>query len=150
MLYEQAQRAIKVLSMAQRSGVLPGAGAGLHYCIPALEQALQGSRQTGELSGDVAAGVQVLMRALSAPLRQIVTNAGVNAPNVVLHQLSERGAPYTYDVAKHEVSDAYACGVFDVLEITSGVLQTAVSGALMALTTDAIVYHKKPKDSLEP
>ena len=49
-----------------------------------------------------------------------------------------------------EVVDAYESGVLDVTEVLKTVLQTAASGALMALTTDTIVYHKNPEQAVTP
>ncbi len=46
--------------------------------------------------------------------------------------------------------DAHAAGVVDAADVLVTVLQSATSGAIMALSTDAIVYHKKPQQSLEP
>lgn len=141
-LEEYSSRALKVLSSAQKGGVIAGAGAGLVHCAPALA-ALQAE-------GDVAVGVNLLRTILSAPLTQILKNYGVSSEALYLQKIADAGVPYTFDAQSGKIVNAFADGVFDVTDVTTDVLQTAISGALMALTTDAIVYHKKPQESMEP
>lgn len=137
-----AERALKVLSAAQYGGVVPGAGAALVHAIPALDQI--------SLSGDAAVGLEVLRRTLSAPLYQILQNAGVDAPAIYVERVREGGPTTTYDALTGQVVDAVAGGVLDVANVVCGILEIAVSGATMALSTDTIVYHKKPEQSMQP
>ena len=60
------------------------------------------------------------------------------------------GPGATYDVVQGSMVDAHEAGVLDVAEVVKTVLQTAASGALMALTTDTIVYHKNPEQATKP
>jgi len=62
----------------------------------------------------------------------------------------EMGAPATYDVASATIVDAQRSGLLDATDVVAAVLQAAVSGAIMALSTDAIVYHRKPQQSFTP
>lgn len=142
MLYSKAERALHVLSAAQRGGVVAGAGAALVHAIPAVRSVAA--------EGDEAMGIELLARALSAPLRQIVSNSHTISPAVVVQAVAEAGAPATFDVYSGQVGDAASSGVLDVADVLTAVVQTAASGALMALTTDAIVYHRKPVQSIEP
>ena len=139
---QNAERALKVLSAAQRSGVVPGAGAALFHAIPALDGL--------ETTGDATFGVEIVRRALAAPSRQIFDNAHVPSSSVILEKIREAGPAATYDVFSATVVDAYEAGVVDVAEVLKTVLQTAASGAVMALTTDTIVYHKKPEQAISP
>ncbi|HXF62727.1 MAG TPA: TCP-1/cpn60 chaperonin family protein [Caldilineaceae bacterium] len=141
---QNAERALKVLSAAQHTGVVPGGGAAYFHCIPALEQL------AAESEGDVAFGVQIVQRSLEAPLRQILDNAHVPASSVIMDRIRRAGPTATYDVVKGEVVDAFEAGVLDVAGVLTTVLQTAASSAMMALTTDTIVYHKKPQQALNP
>lgn len=141
----QAERAWKVLSAVQRGGVVAGGGAALLHCQSAV---LAAAAQ--ETEADCALGMQVLAQALAAPQRQILTNGGVAAPAVYLHQLAELGAPAAYDVTAGAVVDAQQHGLLDATDVLVAVLQAAVSGAAMMLSTDAIVYHRKPQQSLTP
>ncbi len=142
----QAERAFKVLSSAQRDGVVAGGGAALFHCIPALHAAAD---KLGEHE-DVVHGIRLLATALAAPLRQIIVNAGVAAPALVMQQVSDGGPTFTFDALKHHVGDAYTSGVLDVADIVVKVLQIAASGATMALSTDTIVYHRKPQEMMTP
>ena len=60
------------------------------------------------------------------------------------------GPQATYGWEQQKVVDAHAAGVVDAADVLVTVLQSATSGAIMALSTDAVVYHKKPQQSLEP
>lgn len=137
-----AERTLKVLSAAQYGGVVPGGGAALFHCIPALDAV--------DAEDDVALGVELVRRMLAAPLQQILENAHVPSAGVVMDQIRRAGPTTTYEVMGEQVVDAYDAGILDVTDVLATVLQTAASGALMALTTDAIVYHKKPQQAFNP
>lgn len=139
---QNAERTLKVLSAAQHTGTVPGGGAAYFHAISALDEV--------EAEDDVRYGVQIVQKALEAPLRQILDNAHVSSSSVVMDQIRQAGPTATYDVLSAKVVDAYEGGVLDVAGVLTTVLQTAASGALMALTTDTIVYHKKPKESTTP
>ncbi|MCB0064644.1 MAG: hypothetical protein KDE19_21120 [Caldilineaceae bacterium] len=141
----QATRSFKVLSAAQRGGVVPGGGAALYHCVPALLAAADAEPDT-----DVAQGMRILAKAISAPLEQIITNAGESAPQVFMQQIRDAGSHATYDATTGKVVDAFVDGVLDVTDVVAQMLHIAASGAMMALSTDAIVYHRKPKQSLQP
>ncbi len=139
---DNAERSVKVLSAAQKSGVVPGGGAALVHAVQALP--------TFHLNDEEMMGVEVVRRALSAPLRQIAQNGGNDAPSAVVERVRLAGSPMAYDALTNQMVDAYSAGVLDVADVLIAVLETAASGALMALSTDTIVYHRKPKESLEP
>jgi chaperonin GroEL len=139
-LAQNAERAFKVLTSAQLTGVVPGAGAALFHCGPAV-RAL-------EMDGDARFGVEIVARALEAPLRQILDNARVASSSVLMEKIREAGPRATYDVLSDTVGDAYETGVLDVAGVLSTVMQTSFSSAMMALTTDTIIYHKKPEQAL--
>lgn len=137
-----AERALKVLSAAQKSGVVPGSGAALIHALDRLPAA--------NLKEEEMLGVEVARRALQAPLRQIAHNAKSASPAGVVERVRAAGPNAAYDALTDQVVDAHDAGVLDVTDVLIAVLQTAASGALMALSTDTIVYHRKPKESLEP
>jgi chaperonin GroEL len=139
---QNAERALKVASAAQHTGVVPGGGAAYFHCAPALDAI--------EADEEVRFGVQIVQRALEAPLRQILENAHVSSSSVMMDRIRRAGPTFTYDAMSNEVVDAHAAGVLDVAGVLSLVLQTAASAALMALTTDTIVYHKNPQQAMNP
>ena len=85
-----------------------------------------------------------------AAMRQLLHNAGVRPPAAIIERVAEAGPRATYDWESGAVVDAHTAGVVDAAGVVATVLQTAASGALMALSTDAIVYHKNPAQSMEP
>ena len=142
----QAERTFKVLSAVQRSGLVAGAGAAYVHCQAAIKQAAA----ERDLDEDVRLGMRVLADALPAPMRRLLANAGVEPPSVVIQRVVDGGPQATYGWEQQKVVDARAAGVVDAADVLVTVLQSATSGAIMALSTDAVVYHKKPQQSLEP
>ena len=142
----QAERTFKVLSAVQRSGLVAGAGAAYVHCQAAIRKAAA----ERDLDEDARLGMRVLADALSAPMRRLLENAGVEPPSVVIQRVVDGGPQATYGWEQQKVVDAHAAGVVDAADVLVTVLQSATSGAIMALSTDAVVYHKKPQQSLEP
>lgn len=145
-LYQQSLRAFNVLSAAQRGGIVPGAGAGYLFAANVVRQAANANGAAPE----IIIGMNLVADVLASPLRQIVSNAGLDEPPVIIDRVLTAGAPATYDALTGQVGDAYECGVLDVVDVLATALSVGASGAMMALSTDAIVYHKKPEQSLQP
>ena len=92
---------------------------------------------------------RILRRALEEPIRAIASNAGISA-DVVVYQIDNTPAGHGYEVFQQKIVDMEKAGVLDAALVLEKAIQTAVSGAGIALTTDVIVHHKKPKEMLEP
>lgn len=137
-----SERALTAVSQAHRTGVVPGAGAGFVHVRRALDEV--------DVPGEAAVGVKVMQDSLSAPFLQIIKNAGIDYPTALAVRLEEAGPEKTYDVIADEFVNAEEAGLVDVTGVQIAVLEAAVSGALMALGTDTIVYHRDPKQSMEP
>lgn len=137
----QAEDAVSATRLAIESGLLPGGGAALLACIPAVESL--------KLEGDEAMGVEILVRALEAPTRQILQNGGF-APNPLLAELRRHPAGWGFDVIAGEIVDMWAAGIVDPLAVVRTALEMATSTALMALTTEALVRKSEPIQSLNP
>jgi chaperonin GroEL len=127
--------AVAGLWAALRGGVVPGGGAALLNAARRLNQL--------EVSGDEAAGVRIVGRAMAEPLRQIADNAGSQGSMVVAtvgRLQQERDNPSAgYDAVAGDYCDLSERGIMDPAEVVIAALETAVSGAAMALTTEAIV-----------
>jgi chaperonin GroEL len=134
---QQAERAIKALALAQRGGVVAGAGAALAHCAPALA--------TLQLQGDAAMGVQVMARALTVPMQQIMENAGIVSPAILIEDVRAAGAPVTYDALQLCIVDGQRCGLIDPVDVIITAVTKAASMAMMALSTETIVYHRNPQ-----
>lgn len=137
-----SERALTAASQAHKTGVVPGGGAAFVHVRKALDDV--------PTEGEAAVGVKVLRDTLSAPCLQILKNAGIDYPTVIAARLEEAGPSYAYDVLAADLVNAQAAGLVDVTGVQIAVLETAISGALMALSTNTIVYHRDPEQSMEP
>src|SRR5262249_22038003 len=126
---------------AVQDGVVPGGGAALLACIPAI-QAL-------DLAGDEATGARILARALAAPMRTLARNAGRD-PSAIVDGVRQRGRGWTYDVVGGDWADAWKAGILDPLPVVTGALEAAVSAAGAALTSEVLIHHKNPSVSVQP
>ncbi|MBC7224649.1 MAG: hypothetical protein H5T59_10330, partial [Anaerolineae bacterium] len=131
-LRQKAEKAVKTLALAAREGVVPGAVRSV------------------EAEGDAAVGVRILARALEAPFRRIVQNAGLHHPAVVLHEARRQGPEFGYDALRGEVVHMREAGILDAAGVCRRALEIGASAAMMALTIAAIVFHRDPEKSMEP
>jgi chaperonin GroEL len=137
----RAQRMVTSLRLALEGGVVPGGGRAYLLCQLAL--------QNLEISPAEQAGVRALSEALAAPLAAIAHNAGHESTTVVARvQASDAAAGF--DARSGELVDLWAAGILDPARVAETALTTAVSGAIMALTTDVLVHRRNPKAVIEP
>jgi chaperonin GroEL len=131
----QALQTLSVLQQASSGGVVPGGGSAYVMCqraVNAVQNACQHS--------DEAEGVKAVVKALSAPLLQIVQNHGTRHPPVVLEQVQrawDRG--YGFDARTNECGDLRCAGVWDSVAVMLGALDAAASAAIMLLTTETLL-----------
>ncbi len=126
---DDAQRAT---AAAVEEGILPGGGTALVRCIPAI------SKLAESCEGDEKTGVKILVRALSAPLRQIVENAGQEGA-IILQQVEKLSATEGYNALTGTYVDMIKEGILDPTKVVRCALEYAVSVASMLLTTEALV-----------
>jgi chaperonin GroEL len=138
----RVEAAVTAGQTALREGVVPGGGAAYVACRSALE-CLDASTE------DERMGIKVLSAALTEPMRAIAENAGLE-PNVILHTAAERGSDWTFDVVRQQWVDVWETGLVDPLPVALTALETSVSAATMALTTDVLIRHKKPSMATNP
>lgn len=141
-IHQQAEKAIRALPLALREGVVPGGGVAFLNCIPAVRAV--------DARDDEAFGVQVIARALEEPFRRIAQNAGLDAPALLIADAQQRGAQFGCDAFTGQIVAMDDAGILDSVGVVREALQTAISGAVMALTTETIVLHKNPQTSYEP
>jgi chaperonin GroEL len=135
---EMAERTAAALRGASIEGVLPGGGAALLACQPALQRVLDGSEDPDE-----RAACRTILHALEQPLRVIVDNAGYDA-STVMAQIRRTGVGYGFDVNSGRVVDMTEAGVIDVAAALKAAVSSAIAGASSALTTDVVVHHLRP------
>jgi len=141
-LQRKAERGIRALGSALREGIVCGGGVAYLHCIPAVRQI--------RLDGDAAYGCSAVARALEAPFRQIVANAGHRDPAAILSEVRRQGSSWGYDALSDAVVDMEQAGILDAVGVLREALRVAASGAVMALTTDALILKRNPQTSLEP
>lgn len=126
--------AIRNAKAAAEEGIVAGGGAALLQTAHVLDDNLG-------LEGDEATGVQIVRAALSAPLKQIAHNAGLE-PGVVVDKVSNLPVGEGLNAATGEYVDLLAAGISDPVKVTRSALQNAASIAALFLTTEAVVADK--------
>lgn len=132
---EQAGRAITALRLAMDGGVAPGGGAAYVTCQSALHDLPS--------MPDEQVGVQALRAALEEPLRAIAYNAGYERATVVA-QVKQSCPGYGFDARTGAIVDMAEASIVDPVQVLQAALTAAVSGAIMALTTDVLVHGQRP------
>jgi chaperonin GroEL len=134
---EVAKRTAAAMRGGMREGVVPGGGVALLACRPALERQLEQSQEP-----DARAAYHILIKALEAPLRTIVANAGHDASEVMAH-VTLAGAGHGFDVTTGQVVDMAEVGIYDPTGVQKAAVYAAVASAGLALTTDVLVHRKE-------
>ena len=131
--------AVSTTKAAIEEGVVPGGGVALLRSVTAVESRM------AELAGDEATGARIVAHALTAPLRQIAENAGMEG-GVVIEKVRSLSGAEGLNAATGVYEDLVKLGVIDAAKVTRSALQNAASIAALFLTTEAIVADK-PEDS---
>ncbi len=125
--------ALAATRAAVEEGIVPGGGIALINVLAAVKEELD------KFEGDAKTGVDIILRALEEPLRQIATNAGVDG-SVIVDKIKTSGKKgYGYDALKNEYVDMVERGIIDPTKVTRYALQNAASIAAMILTTESLV-----------
>ena len=128
--------ALNATRAAVEEGIVAGGGTAYLNAIPAVEKLL------AESEGDEKTGVQIVARALTAPVKQIAANAGIDG-SVVLEKISESGKiGYGFDAYKETYCDMIPAGIVDPTKVTRSALENAASIASTLLTTESLVADK--------
>ncbi|WP_234775431.1 chaperonin GroEL [Paraburkholderia tropica] len=134
---DRVDDALHATRAAVEEGIVPGGGVALVRARSAVTS-LKG------VNSDQDAGIQIVLRALEAPMRVIASNAG-DEPSVVIAKVLEGKGNFGYNAATGEYGDLVEAGVVDPTKVTRTALQNAASIAGLILTTDATVAEA-PKD----
>ncbi len=125
--------ALSATRAAAEEGIVPGGGIALLNVIPKVASLLD------NFAGDSKTGVQIILRALEEPIRQIAANAGIDGSVIVDHIKNAKKPGYGYDALKGEYVDMVERGIIDPTKVTRSALQNAASIAAMVLTTESLV-----------
>jgi len=127
----RVEDALHATSAAIEEGVVPGGGVALLRAISALDSL--------KLKGDEKTGVEIIQRALEAPVRQLLANAGLEEGVIVQNLKDETDPNNGYDINQDAIVDMLKSGVIDPAKVTRTALQNAASIAGLLLTTEALV-----------
>lgn len=131
--------ALNATRAAVEEGYVAGGGTALVDVIPAVAALKE--------EGDVQTGINIVLRALEEPVRQIAENAGREG-SVIVEQLKKEKQGIGYNAANGEWEDMAKSGIIDPTKVTRSALQNAASVAALMLTTEAVVADKpEPKDN---
>ena len=128
--------ALNATRAAVEEGIVAGGGTAYLNAIPAVEKLM------AEVEGDEKTGVQIIARALTAPVKQIAANAGIDG-SVVLEKIRESGKTgYGFDAYNEVYCDMIPAGIVDPTKVNRSALENAASIASTLLTTEALVADK--------
>ncbi|MBR4068962.1 MAG: chaperonin GroEL [Clostridia bacterium] len=125
--------ALAATRAAVEEGIVPGGGIALMNVIPSVKALLD------EYTGDAKTGVQIILRSLEEPLRQISKNAGIDGSVIVENVKTSGKTGYGYDALKGEYVDMIERGIIDPTKVTRSALQNAASVSALVLTTESLV-----------
>ena len=129
--------ALNTTRAAVEEGLVAGGGTALVNAIRALDAV--------QATGDELTGVNIVRRALEAPVRQIADNAGLEGA-IVVERLKKEAVGTGYNASTGEWVDMFEEGIVDAAKVTRSALQNAASVAAMFLTTEAVVADKPEKE----
>jgi chaperonin GroEL len=137
---DRVDDALNATRAAVEEGIVPGGGTALLYASRVLDE-LKG------VNDDQDAGIQIVRKALQAPLRQIVENAGQEGSIVVGKLLESKDKNYGFDAQTEEYGDLVKKGIVDPAKVVRTALQDAASIAGLLITTEAMIAEAPKKES---
>lgn len=142
-LKDKIDDAVKATKAAMEEGIVPGGGTALAKVAKKIGNA------SGKMSDDEQVGYDIVVRALTEPLRQIAVNCGKDDASVIVEKVQSGKATAGYDAVKDEiVDDMLDAGIIDPVKVTRGAVENAVSAAAILLTTEAAVADiPEPKEA---
>ena len=132
--------ALSATKAAVEEGIVAGGGTVLVNAIPAVTALLAGTE------GDEKTGINIVLKALEEPVRQIAANAGLEGSVIVDKIMTSGKKGYGFDAYNEVYCDMVSAGIVDPTKVTRSALQNAASVAAMVLTTESLVADKpEPK-----
>ena len=137
--------ALNATKAAVEEGIVAGGGTAYLNAIPAVQKLLK------TVDGDEKTGVQIVLKGLEEPVRQIAANAGFDGAVIVDKIMSSKKVGYGFDAYNEKYVDMVACGIVDPKKVTRSALQNAASIASVILTTESVVADiKQPEPAAAP
>jgi chaperonin GroEL len=139
---DRVDDALNATRAAVEEGIVPGGGVALLWAAKSLK--VKGDNE------DQEAGINIIRRALQAPIRQIAQNAGVEGSIVVGKVTDHKSPSFGYDAQSGEYGDLIGKGIIDPAKVVRVALQDASSVAGLLVTTEAMVAERPKEDSGSP
>ncbi|MGN0455509.1 MAG: chaperonin GroEL [Acutalibacteraceae bacterium] len=137
--------ALAATKAAVEEGIVAGGGIALVNAIPAV------SKLAADSEGDEKTGVNIVLKALEEPLRQIAANAGLEGSVIAENVKNADKVGYGFDAKNEVYTDMISAGIVDPTKVTRSALQNAASVASMVLTTESLVTDiKEPAPAAAP
>ncbi len=137
---DRVDDAVHATKAAVEEGIVPGGGVAL----------LRAKAAIGKLSdenADIQSGINLVLRAIEAPIRQIVENAGVEGSLVVGKILENKSQTFGFNAQTEQYVDMLSAGIVDPAKVVRVALQDAASVAGLLITTEAMVTDRPKKDA---
>jgi chaperonin GroEL len=135
----RVEDALHATRAAVEEGILPGGGVALVRCREAIEKSRSGAK------GDEKIGIDIVLHAIDAPMRQIADNCGIDG-SVVVDEVRDKPTNTGYDANSQEYTDMYKAGIIDPVKVVRTALANAASIAGLMLTTEALVTNLEDED----
>ena len=129
--------ALSATKAAVEEGIVAGGGVALINAMPAVKALLD------KAEGDEKTGVNIVLKSLEAPIRQIAYNSGLEGSVIIVKIVSSGKINYGFDAYKEVYTDMIDAGIVDPTKVTRSALENAASVAAMVLTTESLVADKK-------
>ena len=140
---DRVDDAVHATKAAVEEGILPGGGVALIRCIPVLE------KLAASLSGDEKVGVEIIIKAIVWPLRQISLNAGKEG-SIIVQKVASMGTYEGWDALNDRFGNMLEMGIVDPTKVTRLSIELAASIAALLLTTEAIITDEVEEKSSSP
>ncbi len=140
---DRVDDAVHATKAAVEEGILPGGGVALIRCLPALE------KLAATLTGDMKVGVEIIMKALLWPLRQIAENAGKEG-SIIVQKVSSMDTYEGWDAQGDEFCNLVKKGIVDPTKVVRLTIELSASIASLLLTTEAIITEEEEKTAMSP
>ncbi len=140
---DRVDDAVHATKAAVEEGILPGGGVALLRCIPALEALAK------TMKGDEKVGVEIVMKSITAPLRQIAENAGEEG-SLIVQKVASMAEMEGWDARRGEFGNMIKWGIVDPTKVVRLAIELAASIAALLLTTEAIITEEVEEKAATP
>ena len=136
--------ALSATKAAVEEGIVAGGGVALLNAIPAVAALAE------NVQGDEKTGVNIVLKSLEAPIRQIAFNAGIEGSIIIDKIVNSGKVNYGFNAYTEEYTDMIDAGIVDPTKVTRSALENAASVASMVLTTESLVADIKEETPAMP